>query len=154
MPSYSPPVRDTRFVLDHVARVDNYANLPGFEAASADMVDAVLGEGAKFVSEVLFPLNQSGDHEGCTWHADGSVTTPAGFKAAYDQFVAAGWGTLGAAAEFGGQGLPHVISMAFEEYMTSANMAFAMYPGLSAGAVAAILAKGSQANRSRPTRPT
>ena len=149
MPSYTPPVRDTRFVLDHVAQVEKHANLPGFEAASGDMVDAVLGEGARFVSEVLFPLNQSGDHEGCTRHPDATVTTPAGFKEAYDQFVASGWGTLGAPTEFGGQGLPHVVSMAFEEYMTSANMAFAMYPGLSAGAVAAILAKGSAEQKAK-----
>ena len=149
MPSYTPPVRDTRFVLDHVAQVEKHANLPGFEAASGDMVDAVLGEGARFVSEVLFPLNQSGDHEGCTRHPDATVTTPTGFKEAYDQFVASGWGTLGAPTEFGGQGLPHVVSMAFEEYMTSANMAFAMYPGLSAGAVAAILAKGSAEQKAK-----
>ena len=95
------------------------------------------------MSEVLFPLNRVGDEEGCTRHEDGSVTTPAGFKAAYDQFVEGGWGTLGAPAEHGGQGLPHAVSMAFEEYMCAGNMAFAMYPGLTAGAIAAINVRGS-----------
>ena len=107
------------------------------------MVDAVLDEGGKFVAEVLFPINHSGDQQGCTRHEDGSVTTPDGFKAAYAQFVESGWGTLSAPEAFGGQGMPHVVSTAFQEYMISANMAFAMYPGLSHGAIAALLAKGS-----------
>jgi hypothetical protein len=79
MPKYTPPVRDTRFVLEHVVGLDRYANLPGFQNATPDVVDAVLDEGGKFVAEVLFPINQSGDQEGCTRHPDGSVTTPAGF---------------------------------------------------------------------------
>ncbi len=149
MPTYSAPVRDTRFVLDSVIGLDRHANLPGFENAGADMVEAVLGEGAKFVEEVLFPLNQSGDAEGCTRHADGSVTTPKGFKEAYDQFVAGGWTTLSAPEEFGGQALPHVISTAFEEYLISANMAFAMYNGLTMGAVSAILVKGSPEQKAK-----
>jgi alkylation response protein AidB-like acyl-CoA dehydrogenase len=95
------------------------------------------------VAEVLFPLNQVGDREGCTRHADGSVTTPTGFKDAYRQFVEAGWPTLNGPEDLGGQGLPHVVMTAFEEFAISANMAFMMYPGLTAGAVAAILAKGS-----------
>jgi len=149
MPTYTAPVRDTRFVLDSVIGLDRHANLPGFENAGADMVEAVLGEGAKFVEEVLFPLNQSGDAEGCTRHADGSVTTPKGFKEAYDQFVAGGWTTLSAPEEFGGQALPHVVSTAFEEYLISANMAFAMYNGLTMGAVSAILVKGSPEQKAK-----
>ena len=147
MPSFTPPVRDTRFVLEHVVGLPRFANLPRFEAATPDVVDAVLEEGGRFVAEVLFPLNQSGDQEGCTRHPDGSVTTPAGFKDAYRQFVESGWATLGAAPEFGGQGMPHTVSTAFQEYMISANMAFAMYPGLTHGATAALLAKGSDAQK-------
>ncbi|WP_085810117.1 acyl-CoA dehydrogenase C-terminal domain-containing protein [Sphingomonas sp. TZW2008] len=143
MPQYTPPVRDTRFVLEHVVGLAGHANVPGFAAATPDTVDAVLEEGGRFVAEVLFPINQSGDQEGCTRHADGSVTTPTGFKEAYRQFVEAGWGTLAAPEQWGGQGMPHVVSTAFQEYMISANMAFAMYPGLAHGAIAALIAKGS-----------
>jgi len=147
MPQYMPPVRDTRFVLDAVVGLDRYTNLPGFENATADTVDAVLTEGGRFVAETLFPLNQVGDKEGCTRHPDGSVTTPTGFKAAYDAMVEGGWGTLSGPEEFGGQGLPHVVSTAFTEYMSSANMAFSMYFGLTHGAVASILTKGSEAQK-------
>jgi alkylation response protein AidB-like acyl-CoA dehydrogenase len=147
MPQYTPPVRDTRFVLDHVVGLDRYASLPGFDTASPDVVDAVLEEGGKFVAEVLFPLNLSGDQQGCTRHADGSVTTPDGFKEAYKQYVESGWATLGNQPEYGGQGVPHVVSTAFQEYMISSNMAFAMYPGLTHGAIAALIAKGSDAQK-------
>src|SRR3546814_7747477 len=143
MPVYRAPVQDTLFLLNDVLGIERYANLPGFANATPDMVAAVLTEAGKFCEEILFPINQSGDLEGCTRHDDGSVTTPKGFKEAYKAYSEAGWGLLTAPEEFGGQGLPHVIGFPVEEYRNAANQAFAMYPGLTQGATAAILVKGS-----------
>ncbi|MEQ5786694.1 acyl-CoA dehydrogenase C-terminal domain-containing protein [Erythrobacter sp. NFXS35] len=143
MPTYTAPTRDTRFIVNEVLDLASYGNLPGFENATPDMIDTVINEAGKFCAEVLAPVNQAGDEHGCTRHEDGSVTTPPGFKEAYQAYVESGWGTLAQPEEFGGQGLPHVLGFVLEEYAGTANQAFAMYPGLTAGAISAILAKGS-----------
>ena len=142
MPIYKAPTRDTRFVINEVLKLEQYGNLPTFENAGPDMVETVIEECGKFAGEVLAPINLSGDQQGCTRHADGSVTTPDGFKQAFDLYREAGWGTLAAPAEFGGQGLPHVLGFVVEEFVSTANQAWGMYPGLTAGAISAILAKG------------
>jgi len=143
MPTYKAPVDDTLFLLNDVLHIDRYGNLPGFADASPDVVEAVLREAAKFSESVLTPLNRVGDIEGCTRHADGSVTTPTGFKDAYKQIIAGGWIGISVPAEYGGQGLPSTLTIAVNELLCSANMAFAMYPGLTQGAIAALLVHAS-----------
>ena len=143
MPIYKAPVEDTLFLLNDVFQMEKYGNLPGFSDASPDVVEAVLGEAAKLSEEVLTPLNKVGDHEGCTRHDNGSVTTPTGFKDAFKQIVEGGWIGISVPPEFGGQGLPATMTIAVNEFFCSANMAFAMYPGLTQGAIAALLVHGS-----------
>ncbi len=140
MPTYKAPVDEALFLLNDVFHIDRYGNLPGFADASPDVIEAVLREAAKFSEEVLAPLNRIGDTEGCTRHADGSVTTPTGFKDAYRQLVDGGWIGISVPEEFGGQGLPATMTAIVNEFLCSANMAFAMYPGLTQGAIAALLA--------------
>jgi len=144
MPTYTAPTRDMRFVVNEMLDLASYGNLPGFENATPDMIETVINESGKFCAEVLAPLNQSGDEEGCTRHEDGSVTTPEGFKEAYASYVESGWGTIAKPEEFGGQGMPHVLGFAVEEFMGTANQAFGMYPGLTNGASSAIEVAASQ----------
>ncbi|MFA6264805.1 MAG: acyl-CoA dehydrogenase C-terminal domain-containing protein [Pseudolabrys sp.] len=139
MPTYKAPVDDALFLLNDVFHIERYGNLPGFSDASPDVVEAILREAAKLSEDVLTPLNRVGDKEGCKRAADGSVTTPAGFKDAFKQIVEGGWIGISAPQEFGGQGLPATLTEIVNEYFCSANMAFAMYPGLTQGAIAALI---------------
>ena len=135
--SYTAPTRQMQFLLDHVVGMADVAALPGFEEATPDIVSAVLEEAGKFAGEVLAPLNWDGDQQGAKWAEDG-VTTPDGWKEAYQQFTDAGWNGLAFNPEFGGQGMPGLLSAAVQEMWHSSNMAFGLCPLLTQGAVHAI----------------
>jgi alkylation response protein AidB-like acyl-CoA dehydrogenase len=143
MPVYKAPIDEVLFLLNDVFQISRYNNLPGFADASPDLLEQILGEAAKLCEQVVQPLNLPGDREGCTRHDDGSVTTPKGFKDAYRQYAEGGWMGISSPPEFGGQGLPETTTVIVNEMMASANMAFAMYPGLTQGAMAAILRHGT-----------
>ncbi|HYH20466.1 MAG TPA: acyl-CoA dehydrogenase C-terminal domain-containing protein [Azospirillum sp.] len=148
MPIYKAPLEDVRVVLDTIVGLDNLAALPGYEDATPDVVFQVLEEGAKLCEEVLQPLNQSGDAEGCTYE-NGVVRTPKGFKEAYDTYMAAGWQGLSCDPAYGGQGLPKLVNTMLEEFICSANLSFGMYPGLSLGAYNALALYGSDELKNR-----
>ena len=143
MPVYKAPLENMRFVLNDVLNVGQLAELPGYEQATSDMLDSILDGGAHICEDVLFPLNQSGDAEGCHFE-NGQVTTPKGFKEAYLQLSQDGWTTLSADPDFGGMGLPYLWNLVFIEMTCSANASLSMYPGLSEGAYRAILHHGSE----------
>ncbi|MDQ3060454.1 MAG: acyl-CoA dehydrogenase C-terminal domain-containing protein [Pseudomonadota bacterium] len=149
MPQYTPPLRDMQFVLHEVLKVtDALKVLPRHGDVDADTLDAVLEEGGKFAAQVIFPLNISGDEEGCRLDkATHEVTPPQGFKAAYAQYVQGGWPALSCEPEYGGQGLPFVVNQCFYEMLNSANQAWTMYPGLSHGAYEALHAHGTDAQK-------
>src|SRR5919198_198540 len=142
MSTYTAPLRDMKFVLHELAGVEEVAKLPGYEDASADTVDAILEEAAKFATGVLDPINYSGDQEGSKW-ADGAVRTPAGFQEAYQQFCQGGWNALPFESEWGGQGLPRLVSTPVQEMWKSANLSFSLCPLLTQGAIEALLLRGS-----------
>ncbi|WP_305856764.1 acyl-CoA dehydrogenase C-terminal domain-containing protein [Balneatrix alpica] len=143
MPAYKAPLRDMQFTLFEVLEIDkHYQSLPGCEEASADMVQAIMEEGAKFSERVLAPLNQIGDREGCKFD-NGVVTTPTGFKEAYQQYVEGGWPSLAHAPEHGGQGLPESLGLIINEMTGTANWSWSMYPGLSHGAMNTLEAHGT-----------
>src|SRR5919112_4913255 len=139
MPIYKAPVEDVTFLLNDVFQIDRYDNLPGFTDASADVREAILEEAAKLAEEVVQPLNRVGDLEGCKRHDDGSVTTPTGFKEAYKLYSEGGWMGVSVPPEYGGQGLPGTYTVMINELLGGANIAFSMYPGLTQGAIAALL---------------
>jgi acyl-CoA dehydrogenase len=147
MPSYKAPVEEVLFLLRDVFPIQRYNNLPGFSDATPDVVEAIISEAAKFCEETLQPLNQPGDRAGCVRGKDGSVTTPRGFRQAYRAFVEGGWVGLAADPEYGGQGLPYTFATIVNEFASSANMAFAMYPGLSQGALATLLTHGTDVQK-------
>ncbi|SEI71402.1 Acyl-CoA dehydrogenase [Allopseudospirillum japonicum] len=135
MAMYKAPLRDMRFVLNEVFDAGSlWASMPAMSEVTPDLVDAILEEGAKVTENELFPLNRSGDEEGCTFD-DGKVTTPAGFKAAYDTLAESGWLGLGGNPEYGGQGMPKMLTVLFEEMLYAANASFTLYPALNSGAV-------------------
>lgn len=144
MPIYQAPVRDTLYLLNEVLGYARHSNLPGFADAGEDVLEAILAEGARLAENVMQPVNRAGDMEGCERHDDGTVTTPKGFKEAFDQYRDGGWMGLAAPAEYGGQGLPYTVHTAVGEFLSSANMALMMYPGLTQGAIAAIVAHGTE----------
>jgi hypothetical protein len=145
MPTYNPPVRDMQFVLHEVLNVaDELKALPSHAETDADTINAVIEEAGKFAAEVTFPLNISGDEEGCTLDkTTHEVTAPKGFKEAYAKFVEGGWPALSCDPEYGGQGLPYVVNQCLYEMLNSANQAWTMYPGLSHGAYEALHAYGT-----------
>ena len=146
MPVYKAPLDNIRFVLHDVLHAEEIARLPGYGEVNRDLIDQILEEAAKICEEVLFPINQSGDKEGCTYN-NGVVTTPSGFKEAYQTFREGGWTGLSADPDFGGMGMPALLNTVMQELICSSNMSFGMYPGLSQGAYEALHHFGSDEQR-------
>ena len=147
MPQFRAPVRDIQFVINEVLEAEKlYQSLPGCEEATEDLMNAIVEEGARFAENVLAPLYQSGDEEGCTWSEEG-VKTPEGFADAYRQYVENGWPALSAETEYGGQGMPNLLGIMMNELAGTANWSWLMYPGLSHGAVHTLEAHGDDTQK-------
>ncbi len=138
MPNYTPPLRDMLFLYNEVLQGKYLQSLPGFEEVDAETVEAILEEAGKFCAQELLPLNRNGDEEGCHWD-DGKVTTPKGFKEAYQLYTESGWSSLAMDPEYGGQGLPKTLNLMIDEMVCSCNLSFSLYPGLTNGAYAALM---------------
>lgn len=147
MPSYTPPLADIRFVLHDVLKVSEIFSLKPYQEFSPELVDQILEEGGKICSEVLFPINQSGDKEGCKLE-NGVVSTPSGFKDAYDLFAQGGWCGISSDPNYGGMGMPVMVNTVMQEMICSANFSFGMYPGLSQGCYEALHQFGTEAQKS------
>ena len=149
MPEYKAPLRDMSFVMNEVLESGKlYQTLPGYEEATEDLMDTIVEEGAKFAENVLSPLNQTGDEEGCHWSEEG-VKTPEGFAAAYQQYVDNGWPAMSADQEYGGQGMPNLLGIVINELAGTANWSWLMYPGLSHGAVKTIEEHGDDGQKEK-----
>jgi len=148
MQTYTPPLRDMRFVIHELHDSSALAQLPGLEEMTPDLLNTILEEAGKFIGATLLPLNASGDAEGCHYE-DGVVRTPKGFKEAYRAFVDGGWGALSSDPEYGGQGLPQSAAKLVEEMICGCNLSFGLYPGLSHGAYLALKSHGSEALKNR-----
>lgn len=144
--SYKAPLQDMRFVMQELAGLDRLASLPGFGDAGSEVVDAVLDEADRFASDILAPLNRIGDTERARWQ-DGSVITPAGFRDAYLKFAENGWNGIGCDPEFGGQGMPKLVTTAVYEMWKAANLSFSLCPMLTSGAIEALMLRGSDAQK-------
>ena len=148
MSGYAAPIRDIRFVLDDIVALPEIATLPGYEEATADLVGSILEEAGKIAADVVAPLNRVGDQTGSKW-SDGDVTTPEGWQEAWNALVDGGWNGLPFGVEWGGMGLPQVLNLAVQEMWQSANMAFALCPMLTQGAVHAIELFGSEEQKAK-----
>lgn len=142
MYEYKSPLRDTQFVMQELLGAQEHYDKLGYTEASTEMVDAILSEAGKFAAQEVAPINRESDEIGCVWN-DGKVTTPPGIKNAYKQYVEGGWPTLADPEEFGGQNLPYSLACTIAEYMSAACHSFAMYPGLSEGCKATLMAHGT-----------
>jgi len=148
MSTYTAPLQDMQFVIKELVGLADITAMPDCAEVTADLVDAVLDEAGKFAAGVLDPLNRAGDKDGARL-ADSKVTSSPGFKEAYRQFIAGGWNGLSGEPDFGGQGLPHVVSMPVQEMWNSANMAFCLCPMLTSGVLEALKLKGSFAQKEK-----
>jgi alkylation response protein AidB-like acyl-CoA dehydrogenase len=148
MPSYKPPIQTVQFLLHDVIGLDKIKSLPQNAEVNRELIDAVLDAAGQFMAEELQPINMAGDEHGCDWN-NGDVKSPPGFKDAYKKYIDGGWSGLSAPTQYGGQGLPTVLNTIVGEFMASANLSFSLYPGLTQGAINALLHIGNQAQRDK-----